>query len=275
MHKKFLAMALVLATACANANAQDFLQAGSADSVIGHQYVLSKWNALEYTGEREIVIEFMEGPMLSGAFCNRFSGAVENEGWILKMEHARTTRMACNDELMKLENAFFQNLRDGVAVMLTENGLAMRRDDTTFVFLKVDKDKTAAADDGEASEETAVGGVVTWDDLTGKKFTLTTVDGEDFKPEMGRQPFIQFGDDQRVSGSACNNFTGPGELADGVLTVHNAASTMMMCVDPALSDYERYFHKMLGEGVTVKLDGDALTLAGDGKTLEFKLDRQE
>ncbi len=107
-------------------------------------------------------------------------------------------------------------------------------------------------------------------ELIGRKFTLANVDGAAFVVSMGTRPFIEFGEGMLVSGNACNIFRGPGELTDGVLRVANAVSTRRMCIDPALAEFEKYFHKMLREGVVVALEGDTLTLTGGGGTLEYR-----
>ncbi len=107
-------------------------------------------------------------------------------------------------------------------------------------------------------------------ELIGRKFTLANVDGAAFVVSMGTRPFIEFGEGMLVSGNACNIFRGPGELTDRVLRVANAVSTRRMCIDPALAEFENYFHQMLREGVVVALAGETLTLTGGGRTLEYR-----
>lgn len=119
------------------------------------------------------------------------------------------------------------------------------------------------AEAAKQSAPSASDGKVTADALVGKKFVLKQVAGKDFKAERGKQPFIQFDDGMRVSGSACNNFTGPGELEGGILYLKNAAATMMMCVNEDLNKFERDFHQLLRTGAAIDLDGDTLTLTGD------------
>lgn len=263
-----LLLVSVLTVGFSVAFAQETPRLDSAADIIGRRYTLASWNGDDFKGGRDVTLEFVEGPALAGAVCNRFRGPFSLENGILTADALMMTRMACPDaELTRLENALTGALRIGAAVIARENGLALRRDDNIFLFRAVEGGGEAPA---PAPVPAPASAQTSWKDLEDKRFVLDKVDGEEFRIRMGRQPFIRFGGDGRVSGSACNNFSGPGELTDGVLTVANAASTMMMCVDQNLVEFERYFHKMLRSGVKAELSADGrLTLSGDGRTLEY------
>lgn len=273
----FRALAMVVAVAALSsvAMAEDLWQIGFG-KVIGQRFVLTKVDGEAFTSKREVFVTFEEGKM-SGMICNRFTAKLDMLVCFLRSEVA-STRMACPDEaLAKLENSFFQAIRGGVAMILADDVLTLRRDGHSWEFVRVGKAPAPAAETPAPTEKPAAAPEkkdapgVAWDQLAGKTFTLVKVGGGDFKVAMGRQPFIAFGADGRVNGSACNNFNGPGELKDGILTVKNAASTMMMCVDQNLAEYERYFHKMLRNGVKVELQPDGvLVLSGDAKVLRFE-----
>ena len=262
-------MAVVVSMLSSIALAEDLWQVGFGE-IIGQRFVLTKVDGKDFKSEREVFITFDKDKM-SGAVCNRFTAQLDMLGCFLKSEVA-STRMACpNEDLAKLENSLFQAIRGGVALMLANDVLTFRRDGNSWEFYRVGKAPvTEEAPPAAAGKEEAAA-AVNWEQLAGKTFTLVKVGGGDFKVDMGRQPFIAFGEDGRVSGSACNSFTGPGELEDGVLTVKNAASTMMMCVDKNLVEYERYFHEMLRNGVKVELMPDGvLILTGSAKVLRFE-----
>lgn len=121
------------------------------------------------------------------------------------------------------------------------------------------KDDSALVDASQVTEK----------DLAGKKFVLAKVDGKQFMPDMGEQPFIQFDLGIQISGKACNNFRGKGSLVDNVLTMPNAASTMMMCGDAKLNQYESDFHRLLREGAEVTLEDGELTLTGDDREFVY------
>ncbi len=219
------------------------------------------------------------------------------------------TGTACDDEAMgAVEERVFAALKLGMSFLAVGDSLEMRRDDLVLRFT-LDREERAEEESGavaEAEEETeedvaeeAPAGdgaeaeepapepepaaeedesdsepivsepIVVVEDLIDRKFVLAKVDGEDFAVASGRQPFIEFGEGMRVGGSACNTFTGLGALTDGRLIVANAVATRMMCVDGRVSEFERYFHRMLREGVELALDGGTLILTGSGRTLEF------
>lgn len=262
-----LTMVAVLAVSLSmTAFAEEWWPVG-AKNVIGHKYVLTQVDGKDFASEREVFVQFGEDHALSGAVCNRFSGVYEMRGSIIKAENLASTRMLCPDgNLSTLENTFFRHLRDGVSVTVREDSLEMRRDDSIWIFRK-SGDKTA---DAAAAAVPASASEVAWKDLAGRKFTLAMLDGEPFKIEMGKQPFIEFGEDGRVFGSACNGFNGPAELKDGVLSVENAAATMMMCIDEKLVRFERDFHRMLREGFAVSVSGKTLTLKNGDRVLVYE-----
>lgn len=263
---RLMVAALALVMLSMGAYAEEWWPVG-AKNVIGNKYVLTRVDGKPFKAEREVFVQFGENHAISGSICNRFSGTYEMRGSIIKVEDIASTRMICpHEDLSKLENTFFQYLRGGISVTVQEGGvIEMRRDSSIWVFQKSD-DKAAAPVSAQAPSD----GVVVWKALADRTFTLATVDGEAFAVTMGKQPFIRFGEDGRLSGSACNGFTGPGELKDGVLTVENAAATMMMCVDENLVKYERDFHRMLREGFSLSLSGATLTLKNGDRTLTFE-----
>lgn len=96
-------------------------------------------------------------------------------------------------------------------------------------------------------------------DLAANAYVLTHVNGEAFA-HRERMPEIEFDATMRVAGQVCNRFMGQGTLKDGVLTVPQMASTMMLCADGKLNEMEREFSDMLRQGAEVTLSGDTLTL---------------
>lgn len=270
---------------------QDVVMYGSGD-VVGYRFVLKTTNGKEVASPAPIHVEWLSSAEMAGRVCNTFRGKCLFLNNLVKVEELASSRMACPDqELAQLENKIFTYLRSGMSFVVFGDTLEMRRDDIVLLFDKVgrageevpavpavkpeakpveEKAPAAEPEKGEGGNEDAGDdNHVAEKDLIGRKFVLTTVDGETFASDMGKQPFIQFGEEFRVNGSACNSFTGPGELKDGTLWLRNAAATMMMCVDPKLSGYERDFHAMMREGAAVELTGDILILEGGGKTYLF------
>ena len=105
-------------------------------------------------------------------------------------------------------------------------------------------------------------------DLAAKRFVLTRVNDQSFVSKE-RTPEIEFHDGMRVTGGVCNRFMGNGKLENGVLTVSELASTLMLCADQRLNSMERELTAMLREGATVTLDGDNLTLSRGDVTYAY------
>ncbi len=244
-------------------------QAADPDTVIGHRYALTRVDGEAFSSEREVFIEFGENYFITGRVCNVFRAPAAYRNGILKSEAIASTRMLCPDQdLSRIETTFLQALQAGVSAVRYGDRLQLRRDASVWEFTLAD----AAGDTAATAGGSASAGVEPRQ-LTGRSFELVSVDGEAFAAEMGRQPFVAFSTPDnglRLNGSACNSFTGMGEFRDGKLVMENAAATMMMCVDPKLSGYERDFFRLLREGVEVELAGDTLTLTGDGKTLVYR-----
>lgn len=262
----FLMMAVMVGLAAAE----------DGSGIAGKGFVLTRVNGEALAAEREVFVEIGDDFKLAGRICNAFHGPATFRNGILSAENLASTRMLCPDgNLSRLENEIFQALRGGVSVLQAGDGMEWRRDASIWQFTRADAEAAASVD--KATEETpatspAFGGVEARQ-LTGRKFVLQQVDGQDFAFEMGRQPHIEFSlpeEGLRVSGSACNSFTGQAELSGDTLTIANAAATMMMCVDPKLSAFERDFHQLLRDGVAIELEDGVLTLRGAGRVLTYR-----
>ncbi len=110
------------------------------------------------------------------------------------------------------------------------------------------------------------------DDLIGRKFILIVANGQ--PAHFDRQPEIEFGGDREleVFGQICNRYRGTGELNGNRLTVGQAISTRMMCLNQGLAQLESSFLTMLGDGADITLSANVLTLSRDGVWLVFRED---
>ena len=116
------------------------------------------------------------------------------------------------------------------------------------------------------------GGPTTVGDIAPGRYVLQSVDGAAFS-NRERTPEIAFDANMRVTGQVCNRFMGQGTLKDGILTVPEMASTMMLCVDKQLNAMESEFAGLLRRGAQISLEGDTLTLH-NGNT-RYVYSRQE
>lgn len=107
--------------------------------------------------------------------------------------------------------------------------------------------------------------------LTHQKFVLVQVNEADYVAERDLPtPTLEFGDDFQVRGRICNNYHGPGELQNDVLSVRAVASTRMLCPNSNLTQLETKFFQMLESGVNLSMDGDRLYLKQGDSSLVFK-----
>ena len=100
-------------------------------------------------------------------------------------------------------------------------------------------------------------------------FTLQSVDGVTFKSERVI-PSLTFNDNMSISGSMCNRFMGQGTLENNILKAQ-MASTMMICPENELNQYEHLLYKMLAEGVELEYSGNILTLRQNDHVFMYKL----
>lgn len=107
-------------------------------------------------------------------------------------------------------------------------------------------------------------------DLKHHNYVLESVDGRPFSSEFNT-PNLSFNQDFSISGKVCNNFRGPAQLSDNVLTVEHMASTLMLCPDQQLNELENDFAQMLRAGARISLEGNRLTLSQGDRVLVYRL----
>lgn len=113
-------------------------------------------------------------------------------------------------------------------------------------------------------------------DLAHHNFIFKNFDGRELantNPDGSRRepPHLSFSQWPQANGKICNSFRGQVELEGRTLTMKNAASTMMLCVDATINELESTFHQMMSAGVSVELKQRVLTLTGGGHTVVLEL----
>lgn len=127
----------------------------------------------------------------------------------------------------------------------------------------------AACGDGGSSTGTEGGAPSTTGgtspaDLVGS-FTSTSVTGHDLAP--GSQVVLTFEGDELGANAGCNLLGAPYELDGDTLSWPELPRATMMACEPALMDQDTWLTAWLMAGVTWSLDGDQLTLGGEGVTM--------
>lgn len=116
----------------------------------------------------------------------------------------------------------------------------------------------ATACGGDAAAPTA-------DELDGRTFTSTSVDGHDLVE--GSEITLTFEAGTMAAQAGCNTITGGFDVADGVLAWSGPpAMTQMGCEQP-LAEQDQWLAEQLTTGMDVSLADDELTLESDGVTI--------
>jgi heat shock protein HslJ/membrane-bound inhibitor of C-type lysozyme len=98
-------------------------------------------------------------------------------------------------------------------------------------------------------------------ELTNTYWKLTELDGQPVVVGKAREPHLRLRDDSRADGSTgCNSFSGTYERAGDRLSFGKLVTTMMACIDPALSRREQRFLQILASVDRAAAVGDRLTL---------------
>ena len=107
--------------------------------------------------------------------------------------------------------------------------------------------------------------------LDGREFLSTNVEGHDLVE--GTDISITFMDGSLSANAGCNTMGGDYVLDGDTLEVGPMFATEMGC-EPALMEQDTWLAEFLATMPTVSLDGDQLTLQGDGGTTLNMLDRE-
>ena len=123
-----------------------------------------------------------------------------------------------------------------------------------------DDDGAVASTSGSSGEAAPV----TADDLDGRTFVSTSVEGQELVD--GTEVTITFEDGSISVQAGCNTMRAGYEVTDNALTVDQVAQTMMACEDDKQAQDE-WLAAMLEGGPEVALDGETLTLTSSDVTV--------
>ena len=136
-----------------------------------------------------------------------------------------------------------------------------------------DDDSPAASSvpaDPASSVPATVGGTAPADDLDGRQFVASDVEGHE--PVEGSTIRLSFDGENLGASGGCNTLGGTWSLDGDVLVVSAMQMTEMAC-DQTLMEQDDWLAAFLSSGPTVALAGDTLTLTGADATITF-LDRE-
>jgi heat shock protein HslJ len=217
------------------------------DALAGTSWVLVSVDGTTMPDDRMTLSFDANGSAGGNGGCNSFGSDYEIDGGSIHFTMLISTMMACDMPVMDREQTYFAALQTATGYELDGNRLVITYGEgQELVF------KSAAAR------------------LDGTQWTLVLLGGEDV---LGDTPLtLEFGDDQRASGSAgCNLFSG-GYATEGDKIAFTAIiSTERACLDNDFNAQERAYLDALQSATGYEQSEDQLTITyGDGEMLVFE-----
>lgn len=143
----------------------------------------------------------------------------------------------------------------------------MRRALPGLVLLALVLAASACGDDDGGSSADTTASSATTEDLDGRSFVSTGSTGYELVADT--TVTLAFADGQMSVQSGCNTQNGGYEVNDGQLALTSELASTMMGCEQALMDQDQWVAQFLGDDPEVILEGDRLTLARDGESLEL------
>lgn len=192
----------------------------------------------------EATLTFQDGRVGGNAGCNNFSADYAVEGQQLTVGQGMSTMMACIEPIMAQEQALLANLSQAASYAITEGQLQIL--DTDGNALLSFEQQLAASLTGVIWQATNYN--------NGREAVVNVLDGTEIT--------ALFGEDGALSGSAgCNNYMTGFTVDDNQIRIEPAATTMMMCAEPAgVMEQEAEYVMALETAATFTIQGDVLEL---------------
>ena len=227
----------------------------SAADLVGVTWLLEDLAGEAPVDGSPVTVHFADdGALFGSGGCNRFSGTYEIDGGTLTVGDALpSTMMACADDVMALESAFF-------TALTSARGFAVDGETLTLN----DEGGTALGTFSAQSQE-----------LAGTTWNLTSYnDGSAaVSPLEGKEANLTFADDGTLSGTGgCNRLLGSYTAGDGEISFGTIATTQMACMSPeGLMEQEAAIVAALESAATYSIEGDTLDMrtAEDAIAVQF------
>lgn len=217
--------------------------AASADSLAGTSWAVT---AIGGTPGSGATLAFTEDMVGGFAGCNKFRGGYQATAGSLTFGPLATTMKACEEAVMTFEQSY-------LAALGTVTGYAVG-DGTLTLTDASGAEALAFAAQAPASLEGE------WEItgyLVGSGETAAVV-----SPLVGTQPWVTFGPDGIVSGTAgCNQFSGGYGIEGNDITIGPLMSTMMACADDVMAQETAVMQALEG-AATWSVSGSTAELRG-------------
>jgi heat shock protein HslJ len=187
----------------------------------------------------------IEGDNATGrAACNRYGGSIRIDGDSLSLGEIGATQMGCQPAVMSSEEAYFSALRLVDTISRDGAALELSGPQTVLRFSPLPAVPEAA--------------------LVGEGWLLESmIAGDTSAPARGEQARLEIRADGKLSGSTgCRQLTGTYVVqGDEMLATELAADGHC---SRELADQDAHVVTVLGDGFTVAIEGDQLTLMSMG-----------
>jgi heat shock protein HslJ len=215
------------------------------DTLQGGTWTLTELDGQPVRVDAGITATFGADETLSGSGgCNRYSGSYLVEGSDIAVGALATTRMACEADVMDVEDEFLDLLQASTTWSVNGPTLILSTPDgADLVF------------GGEASADAS---------FTGTAWTLDSISGELVDPSLGVTAI--FSEDFTVAGFAgCNQYSGGYSVDEDAIAIGPLAATRKACA-PEVMDVEAAFLDGMEAAEVWTVAGDVLILeAADGQ----------
>jgi heat shock protein HslJ len=191
----------------------------------------------------EITLIFDDGRIAGKSGCNQYGGGVEIDGNSIEVGALMSTMMACEEAVMRQEQAYLAALGEAATFEATGEALT---------FANAQGQMTLSFSTLQPAP------------LVGTSWSLTAYNN-------GKQALVSvlngtlinahFSEDGRLSGSAgCNNYTTTYELDGDQMSIGPAAATRKYCGETGVMEQEAAYLAALAQVASYKITGEVLTL---------------
>jgi heat shock protein HslJ len=218
---------------------------GSASVTLNNSgWSLKTLNGQAVLSDTMVTANFADGKLNGSDGCNRFSGSYTESGNKITInKDLVSTMMACPEPVMTQATAYLAALAQ--ASTFKNDGKEL----TLF----------------DAGGKTLATFAVVSSELGGTSWKVTAYNNGNqavVSLVAGTELTADFSTDGKVSGSSgCNNFTATYETSGKTIKIGQAASTLMMCTDPAgVMEQEAQYLAALQSAATYRVDGNTLEM---------------
>jgi len=259
-------MALVVLALLLSACGDDAAGSGTPGGAVTGDWVLAAGTVgrepLEPVPGRTITLTINDGQATGTSACNSYFGTVAIDGGSVRFDGLGGTEMACEPDVMALEQAYLAALGNVREAAVEGDQLVLTGADVELRFDTVEPFEPAA--------------------LVGTSWELEAVIGAggldaSASSPLGEPATLELAHDGTITGSTgCNGFGGTYEVDGDQFTVGELAHTTHACPGDDIAAQARTLQELYAQPLTVSIKGEVLTLsAADGSGLVYRVQQDQ